>query len=148
MIRTKEKNKKAIVDKVILCIVVTLHIIYGFSTYFSSILGYSSMMGFGLALLAISLYYAIYVNTKLKITPFIKVYNVLVLMFAVYGLFRAIGGKVILAGYRPVSSVYYIGDTLTSLMPFYVYYVLSKREVIGKWFIRIVFFAVLAVYRA
>ena len=144
MIRTKEINNKAIVDKVILCVMVTLHVIYSFSTYFSSLLGFSSMMGFGLVLLGISLYYAVHVNTKYRVTPFIKAYNILVLMFAAYGIFRAIGGEVLFVGYRSVSSVYYIGDTLTSLMPFYAYYVLSKREVIGDWFIRIVFFAVLA----
>lgn len=145
MVLGETKYNNRIVDKVVLYLVTALHIVYSFSTYFSSLLGYSSMMGFGLVLLAISLYFAVYANNKSMVTPFIKTYNILVLMFAVYGLFRAIGGKVFLAGYRPVSSVYYIGDTLTSLMPFYVYYVLSKREVIGKWFIRIVFFAVLAV---
>lgn len=100
-------------------------------------------------LLAISVYYAFYVNIYLKTPSVIKALNVFILMLTFYGLIYWMSGEVILTSEgMPVGAMGYLKGIYISLLPIYAFYAFSAKRLLTEKDIRSWFFIFLAIVTA
>lgn len=100
-------------------------------------------------LLAISVYYAFYVNIYLKTPSVIKALNVFILMLTFYGLIYWMSGEVILTSEgMPVGAMGYLKGIYISLLPIYAFYAFSAKRLLTEKDIRSWFFIFLTIVTA
>ena len=100
-------------------------------------------------LLAISVYYAFYVNIYLKTPSVIKALNVFILMLTFYGLIYWMSGEVHLTEEGlPVGAMGYLKEIYISLLPIYAFYAFSAQGLLTEKDIRSWFFIFLAIVTA
>ena len=92
--------------------------------------------------LSVSLYYVFYANIEFKLNGYFKVFNVLILMFTVYGLadvFIYNFGKIVLPS-RTVNSFDYLKLIYLSLLPTYAFYAFTRKQLVDETWIKRAFF--------
>ena len=105
-------------------------------------------------LLAISVYYAFYVNFSLKTPSVIKALNLFVLMLTFYGLIYWMSGVVHVTDEgAPVGAIGYLKGIYISLLPIYAFYAFTAKglitdKTIRKWFFVFVAMATVSYFRA
>ena len=105
--------------------------------------------------LVISLFYTIYANAKFELPPYMKVVNVMLAMFVVYGVALIISSETLIVreGYiGVVSKKDYLKNILTSFLPIYTFFVFAKNgqlteSVIKKWIPVLLIVAILGFIR-
>lgn len=84
-------------------------------------------------ILIISLYYWIYANRHYKLPSFLKILNILILMFTIYGLFfQFFSINVIFKGSIALNAVEYLKNIYKSLLPIYSCFVFLKKGMLDK----------------
>lgn len=105
-------------------------------------------------LLAISAYYAFYVNFSLKTPSVIKALNLFILMLTFYGLIYWLSGVVhIKNGGAPVGAIGYLKEIYISLLPIYAFYAFTAKglitdKTIRMWFFVFIVMATFSYFRA
>ena len=90
-------------------------------------------------LLLISLFFVIYANAKFEMPPYMKVLNVMLLMFTVYGILLIFSGETLIVreGYiGAVSNKGYVKSIYISLLPIYAFFVFTKTGQLSESVIR------------
>ena len=90
-------------------------------------------------LLLISLFFVIYANAKFEMPPYMKVLNVMLLMFTVYGILLIFSGETLIVreGYiGAVSNKGYVKSIYISLLPIYAFFVFAKTGQLSKLVVR------------
>ena len=106
-------------------------------------------------LLLISLYYTVYANVNYQLPPYMKMLNVMLVMFTIYGVALIISGEELsikeeCAGV--VSNKDYLKNIYMSLLPIYAFYVFTKTGqltglIIKRWILVFLSVAVLCFFR-
>lgn len=110
--------------------------------------------GLNFVFLSLSLYYAVYANIKYRLPVFFKALNVLLIMFAFYGLLYIISGEKLAVGIdKAVSNSGYLKNILNSLLPIYAFYVFARRGLLDEktikfWFFVFLILAIRSFYRS
>lgn len=92
-------------------------------------------------LLVISLYYTIYANIKFVLPPYMKMLNIMLIMFVIYGGVLLLSNEVLVIRddyLGAVSNKDYLKNIFISLLPIYTFFVFAKigqlsDSVIRKW---------------
>jgi len=98
--------------------------------------------GIQYVILLMSLYYAVYANQKYKLPVYFKGLNVLLIMFAIYGMILILSGEqiVLQATYTVTTNTTYLKSILLSLLPIYAFYVFTRQGYLTEKSIRFWFF--------
>ena len=102
---------------------------------------FGAMVGVPLLLVVLLLgfYYMLYVNTRLKITNFLRVVNILVLLFTIYSIYYIVFDDRVYTLIKPleyieINKTTTLKNALLSFLPLYLYYWASKKNIIDeKW---------------
>lgn len=86
-----------------------------------------------MVILIISLYYWVYANIHYKLPNFLKILNILILMFTIYGLiYQIFCVKMITKGAVPLNAFEYLKNIYKSLLPIYSCFVFFKKDMLDK----------------
>lgn len=105
--------------------------------------------------LVVSLFYTIYANVKFELPPYMKVVNVMLAMFTVYGVALILSGETLIVreGYiGAVSNKDYLKNVLISFLPIYAFFVYTQigqltSDVIRRWLPVFLLIAILSFFR-
>ena len=106
-------------------------------------------------MLVVSLFYTIYANVKFELPPYMKVVNVMLAMFTVYGVALILSGETLIVreGYiGAVSNKDYLKNVLISFLPIYAFFVYTQigqltSDVIRRWLPVFLLIAILSFFR-
>lgn len=101
-------------------------------------------------ILCISFYYALYLYFKKKLTPFLKILNILIVVLTIYGILLILcGDRIVLSSTgETVRNISYLKSIYLSLLPLYSFYAFSLKGFLTEKTIRnwLLFFLLVATY--
>lgn len=108
--------------------------------------GSALSLGIVVFLNLVSIYYAIMVNFKVNHNPiYVKALNLLLLMFTFYGILYCLDGPHYMLGVREDKPYNYLKSIYNSLLPIYVFYYFSRKNILTNRMMKYLVFVFYAV---